>query len=550
MSHSSTLVSALGRELSTAYIGQPPSSTDILVIGGGPSGAYSAAALAREGFQVTVLEKEIFPRYHIGETMLPSFRLFLKFIDADKKVEDFGFTVKVGAAVKLNQRKREGYTDFTHGGRAPERASWNVTRADLDNILLKHAAESGASVYEGVRVTDIIFSADNPEKPIAAEWKSDQGSGQIKFSWLVDASGRSGIMSTRYLKNRKFAQNQALKKLASWGYWEAAGMYGKGTTRENAPWFEALTDETGWAWFIPLHNNKVSVGVVLSETSGRIKKAHASDAKAYYLSQLQLTPGLVKLLGDAQLISDIKSAADYSYSAGDHQYAGPNYRIVGDAGGSRAFRRIAYKQADVQIDPLFSSGVHLAFAGALSAATTISASIRRHCTEEEAITFHNQKTAVSYTRFLVIVLGVYRQIHAQESSILSEIDEDNFDRAFDFIRPVIQGDADTDSKMAEIQKTVDFCGSGFGVLGANPEIHEGLSKRFDLLRAESGPFLAPKTLAEASGDDEETKDLLQRMNARTAITGIFNWNFEGENLNGFSVVLERGSLGLQRDQAN
>ncbi|KAJ7806294.1 putative halogenase [Mycena olivaceomarginata] len=513
----------------------PPSSTQILVIGGGPSGAYTAAALAREGFQVTLLEKDNFPRYHIGETMLYSFRMFLRFIEAEEKVKNFGFAVKVGAAVKLNQHKREGYTDFTLGGTAPERASWSVTRADFDDLLLKHAAESGASVYEGVRVTEIKFSAENPRQPVAAEWKSDQGSGEIKFSYLVDGSGRTGIMSTRYLKNRKFTQNPALKNIASWGYWQGAGIYMPGTNRENAPWFEALTDETGWVWFIPLHTGVVSVGVVLSETSNRTKKAQAADAKAFYLSQLQLTPGLLKLLENAELVSDIKSAADYSYSTGDNQYAGPNFRLVGDAG---AF-----------IDPLFSSGVHLAFTYALSGATTIAASIRGHCTEEEAIKFHNQKVGVSYTRFLIVVLGIYKQIHAQGSDVLSDIHEDNFDRAFDFIRPVIQGDADTPWE-TQIQKAIDFLGTTPGVVGMDPAIQERLSKRVDAsLLSDNGPFLPAQALAEASGDDPEAKELLERMNSRKAITGMYGWaeNVEGDNLSGFAMVLKTGSLGLKRE---
>jgi flavin-dependent dehydrogenase len=107
------------------------------------------------------------------------------------------------------------------------------TRADFDDILFRHAGESGASIHDGVRITEIEFSTENPKQPIAAEWKSEHESGEIKFSWLVDASGRNGIMSTRYLKTRKF--NQSLKNIACWAYWEGAGMYGKGTRRENAP---------------------------------------------------------------------------------------------------------------------------------------------------------------------------------------------------------------------------------------------------------------------------------------------------------------------------
>lgn len=114
-------------------------------------------------------------------------------------------------------------------------------RSEFDEILLRHAAESGARVCEGVQVTGIEFSsgADN-KRPVLAEWTSDRGGcGKIRFNWLVDASGRVGIMSTKYLKNRKF--NQALKNIAFWGYWTGAGLYGAGTKRQNAPWFEALT---------------------------------------------------------------------------------------------------------------------------------------------------------------------------------------------------------------------------------------------------------------------------------------------------------------------
>ncbi|KAG2068035.1 hypothetical protein BDR04DRAFT_1158403 [Suillus decipiens] len=101
-----------------------PTSTEILVVGGGPAGSYAAAALAREGFEVVLLEAANFPRYHIGESLLPSVRPFLKFIDAEESVINYGFTIKPGAAVKLNQYKREGYTDFI--ALNPDNGAWNV----------------------------------------------------------------------------------------------------------------------------------------------------------------------------------------------------------------------------------------------------------------------------------------------------------------------------------------------------------------------------------------------------------------------------------------
>ncbi|KAG2068033.1 hypothetical protein BDR04DRAFT_1120073 [Suillus decipiens] len=113
-----------------------PTSTEILVIGGGPAGSYAAAALAREGFGVTLLEAANFPRYHIGESLLPSVRPFLTFIDAEKSIMNHGFTLKPGAAIKLNQYKREGYTDFI--ALNPDNGAWNVVCGISETYFPSH----------------------------------------------------------------------------------------------------------------------------------------------------------------------------------------------------------------------------------------------------------------------------------------------------------------------------------------------------------------------------------------------------------------------------
>ncbi|KAG2040546.1 FAD/NAD-binding domain-containing protein [Suillus americanus] len=519
-----------------------PTSTQILVVGGGPAGSYAAAALAREGFQVTLLEAAKFPRYHIGESLLPSVRSFLAFIDAEESVMNYGFTLKPGAAVKLNQFKREGYTDFV--ALDPNNASWNVIRSEFDDLLLSHASKSGANVFDNTRVTEFQFEG---ERPVSANWKNASTGieGRISFSYLVDASGRNGIMSTKYLKNRRY--NQALHNVACWGYWEGTESYMPGTTRQNAIFVQALEDESGWAWFIPLHDGSTSVGIVMDqESSNRKKKAYrgapggsGSNLLAHYKEELlSRAPAVLKLIGKATLRNDgtpeaVKSASDFSYSASS--YAGDHFRLAGDSG---AF-----------IDPFFSSGIHLAFTGGLSAALTIAASIRGLCSEGNAQRWHTSKIAVSYTRFLLVVLGTYKQIRNQAMPVMSDVDEDNFDRAFDLIRPVIQGTADVGKTLTEdeLQKTMDFCRHLFAP--TDPEMHSAVKARLDpSLTSPDAPVMTESDIDRLLGHaDEEAKHVLSEINARKPIHTMYNptENFGVEEHFGFKAVLERGKLGLE-----
>ena len=150
------------------------------------------------------------------------------------------------------------------------------------------------------------------------------------------------------------------------------------------------------------------------------KKAMASpSSREFYLDSIQEARGVAHLLSNAELASDLKYASDWSYSAST--YGSPYLRIVGDAG---AF-----------IDPYFSSGVHLALSGALSAAVTISAAIRGDCDEQTAWQWHSNQVAERFTRFLLVVLGATKQIRHKDAPVLNDSDEDGFDRAFSIIRP-------------------------------------------------------------------------------------------------------------------
>ncbi|KAJ3757384.1 hypothetical protein EV360DRAFT_84057 [Lentinula raphanica] len=544
----------------------PPSNVDVLIVGGGPSGSYAASVLALEGLSVVVLEASKFPRYHIGESLLPSVRNYLRFIGAEEKVAKHGFTRKPGGAIRFNHNKQEAYTDFVAIGQ--ENSSWNVVRSEFDELLLNHARSCGASVFEQTKATAVNFECDNGseiKKPVSVNWaltppnlgqpsikdSSDAVQGTTSFKYLIDTSGRAGLMSTKYLNNRHF--NQALKNIATWGYWRNVGSYGVGTPREGAPYFEALLDESGWAWFIPINNGTTSIGFVRNQkihnegkeldrdrSGPSFPEVPRSTTTARYASMLSLAPGIVKLITPRGTFVEgsVKSASDYSYSA--PSYAGPGFRIAGDAG---AF-----------IDPFFSSGVHLAFTSALSAAISVSAAIRGDCTEEEAAKWHTARFSTSYTRFQLVVLSAYKQLRSHNLNVLSDIDEDNYDRAFAFLRPVIQGNAEMGVRLyeEELQESLDFCVKLFG--DTAPEAHTQLSNSNiaqELLDI-TAPVVAPQDLEKALSvstkpeNAETTKKVLEKINARKVLNPEYTLNgFESEALSGFSIRLERGNLGLK-----
>lgn len=159
----------------------------------------------------------------------------------------------------------------------------------------------------------------------------------------------------------------------------------------------------------------------MNQASATAKKREmdSPSSKDFYVRSLDLSPGIKELLLNAELVSDVKSASDWSYSAS--AYASPRVRIAGDAG--------------CFIDPFFSSGVHLAMASGLSAAVTTAASIRGDHDESAAARWHSRKVAESYTRFLVVVLSSLKQIRSKDTPVLNNSDEESFDRAFDLFRP-------------------------------------------------------------------------------------------------------------------
>ncbi|KAK5987847.1 Flavin-dependent halogenase aclH [Cladobotryum mycophilum] len=522
-----------------------PQSCTVLVVGGGPAGSFVAAALAREDIDVVLLEAETFPRYHIGESLLPSMRYFLKIIGFYDDFNNHGFTRKNGAAFQFNRSQPEAYTDFiaadSHG------YAWNVVRSEADELLFKHAGASGARTFDGTKVNAVQFKPLNSEmamndhvdasaaklgQPVSATWtRKDGSSGTIFYDYLVDASGRQGLLSTKYLKNRTVNPN--LKNIADWGYWRGGATFAPGTRMENAPYFEALQDATGWCWYIPLHNGTISIGIVQNMETAVAKKRRmgSPSTKEFYLESLKLSPRIQELLSDAELDGNAKSASDWSYHAST--YAFPRARICGDAG--------------CFIDPLFSSGVHLAILGGLSAAVTIAASIKGQVSEREAISWHTKKVHESYMRFFLVVSTGVKQITSQDEPVIRDAGETGFDRAFDIFKPVIQGtvDADTNCTLSreDIHKTVEYCFNALMHISANTVLIEKFKAVHTAGTDGSGKYKAIEDLEKSLTEDEslELKYILGFVDDMFTID-----TFTINAINGLVPNTVRGELGLKK----
>jgi len=404
----------------------PPPRADVVVIGGGPAGSTTATLLAREGANVAVFERERFPRYHIGESLLTALHPILELAGLCEKIERFGFVKKYGGFFRVKQGTPAGHIDFTRN--EIHKYSYQVRRSDFDKLLLDHSREQGAAVHEETAIDEIVFDG---ERPVAVQWSQPSGrTGRTDCGALVDASGLSGLMARKYLRNRHVQETFA--NVAIGGYWRGARPYHDeaGTAHPGAFSMEALADGSGWTWAIPLHDGTLSVGVVIHRDTYRAWKAELDGNEGIYRRGIALCPDIQRLLADASFQGELHEWADYSYVADD--FAGPGFRLAGDAA---AF-----------IDPLFSSGVHLALLGGLSAAATLQAVARGEMDEAGAGRYHDRYVRRAYTRFVVMVAGFYNQIRQQEQVTLHGVEPTNFQDAFNLIQPVVSGNTDVNHR--------------------------------------------------------------------------------------------------------
>jgi 2-polyprenyl-6-methoxyphenol hydroxylase-like FAD-dependent oxidoreductase len=274
---------------------------DVAVIGGGPGGSSAATALSRRGRRVLLLEREGFPRFHIGESQLPWINGVLEELGAHDTIAKAGFVEKWGASFWEIDGTPASYVDFTAAVETPIPQTFQVPRARWDELLLRHAERSGVIVREGYRAVDAAFEPDG----VTLRYAGPDGVEQTtRVAAIVDASGRAGFLARKLGRHE---HDPVLQQIAVHAQYEGIP---RAEGRQAGDIRVLTRPDVGWIWLIPITETVTSVGaVVTTDLHRRESKATAEESLDHYL---RTTPASPALMRDARRVSPARFDADYS----------------------------------------------------------------------------------------------------------------------------------------------------------------------------------------------------------------------------------------------
>jgi flavin-dependent dehydrogenase len=318
---------------------------DVVVVGGGPAGSTAATLIAQKGYKVRLFERERFPRFHIGESLIPETYWVLERLSMLPKMKRSRFVQK--HSVQFVNANGKLSAPFYFWDNRPHECSqtWQVVRSEFDKMMLDNAREHGVDAHEGVRVLDVLMENGRAR---GVRVKGEDGvEREVRAKVVVDASGQVGLIQNRL---RLRVWDPVLNKGAIWTYWE--GAYRDQGRDEGATIVIQTPSRNGWFWYIPLHDDVVSVGVVAP--FDYLFKGRGPYAETYE-EEVEACPAVKERVSMAKRVTGYFATKDYSYRA--TTVAGDGWVLVGDAWGF--------------LDPLYSSGVLLALRSGEQAADAI-----------------------------------------------------------------------------------------------------------------------------------------------------------------------------------
>ena len=353
---------------------------DVFVVGGGPGGSSAATMLARQGLRVLLLEREHFPRFHIGESQLPWTNGILETLGADHLIQRAGFVNKWGASFTTIDGSKSQYADFARAVEVPRPQTYQVPRAEFDRALLDHSASCGVTVLQGCTATHAVFDPDG----VTLTYNGQAGEPiTVRAAALVDASGRAGFMAKQFGERRKDPVLQNISVHRQYvGIPRAEGRRAGDIRMVTRP-------DKGWFWFIPIDAETISVGVVIPQAIYRASARTTPEATLEAF--IAESPAAAQLLTKAKPVSEARFDADYSYLHSAH--AGDRFVLVGDAG---AF-----------LDPIFSTGVLMAMQSGIEAAEVIARGLKNGNLDAACFAEYERTLVGRYHHFRRFASGFY-----------------------------------------------------------------------------------------------------------------------------------------------
>jgi len=317
---------------------------DVVVVGGGPGGSSTATFLADGGLRVALFERERFPRFHVGESLMPATMLLLEELGARAAIEERGFQLKYGATFIDEDNNAATQTFYFLPGQPWPNYSYQVPRAEFDTVLLEHATKRGVTVFQPATVEGTEFDAGGVTLTVSGE----NGPFSVRAKMLVDATGRDALLATRYGRRTRIPN---LGKVAFFAHYKGAARR-SGLEEGN---IRVYVFREGWFWWIPLAGDVTSVGAVCH---ARTVKQWTGEPEGLLDAMIARSRGVSENLAGAVRITPVHRVANFSYH---------NSPVVGD-------RFVAVGDAIAFVDPIFSGGVYIALrTGQLAAAAILQA---------------------------------------------------------------------------------------------------------------------------------------------------------------------------------